>query len=194
MDLSWIAAAELGLAAYAAVAALSFLESISIVGLFVPGSSAVVVAAAAARAGWLRLDMVALAALLGALAGDLVSYWAGRRLADLPWLRARLATQRRAFDRAERLLAGFGALAVAVARCLPPTRSVTPLCAGALGVTRSAFAAGDAIGAAAWVGALVSMGQLAHWMLGGLPTPFLAGLSVLVTLGVLWLLLRNGGR
>jgi membrane protein DedA with SNARE-associated domain len=73
---------------------------------------------------------------------------------------------------------------------------VAPLVAGTLGVSPAAFLVGDAIGALAWIVALVAGGQLLHGVIGVLEPrwPILSlGLATVLGVGisVLWLLRRT---
>src|SRR5580704_12364418 len=57
----------------------AFLESVAVIGTFVPGSTAMFLAGALVGTGSLNLGWLFACALAGAIAGDGISYWLGRR-------------------------------------------------------------------------------------------------------------------
>ena len=143
---------SLGKWAYAAVAGLAFLETAALVGLAVPGETAVVAAGAAAAGG--ALDPVLLIALvwLAAAAGDLVSFALGRRLGR-PFIErhgARMGLGRDRLARVDGFYERHGGKAVLAGRFVGVLRAVTPLFAGASGLSVRRFVPYSVVGSLAW--------------------------------------------
>jgi undecaprenyl-diphosphatase len=128
----------------------SFLESLAFVGTFVPGSTAMFVAGALVGAGALNLGWVMVCAILGAIAGDAVSFWFGARYADTlaqmwPFRRhpGALAAGKRYFE-------AHGAKSVVLARFVGPMRAVVPVVAGISGMPPARFFVVNVVSALIW--------------------------------------------
>src|SRR5262245_6859327 len=57
----------------------AFLEALAVIGTFVPGSTTLFIAGALVGTGSLNLGWALAAGILGAVAGDGISYWIGHR-------------------------------------------------------------------------------------------------------------------
>lgn len=130
--------------------AVSMLDAIFIIGAFVPASIVLFGIGALVALGSLELWPAALIAACGALAGDAVSFWLGRRygerLFESPLLRRypeMIARGRAFFDR-------HGGKGVWIARFLGPVRSITPALAGASGMPAWLFLLADFCAAYLW--------------------------------------------
>lgn len=143
-----------------AIALISLVESLALVGLLVPG--VVLITASASLAGHqeLALPVVLLAAFLGAVAGDGVSFLLGytqhERAARL-WPLSRhpewLARGAHFFQR-------YGPLSVLFGRFVGPVRPVVPLIAGMLRMSPRTFTWVNLVSAALWAPAYVLPGYL----------------------------------
>jgi len=89
-----------GASYYLLIGALSFVESLALVGIFVPGSVLIVFAGFMAAHGKGDISTLVAVSAGGAILGDLVSYWAGARLGETlrqhPLFRKRQALMARA--------------------------------------------------------------------------------------------------
>lgn len=145
---------------YLAVAALVFVEDF---GLPVPGETVMLAAAVYAGAGRLNIVVVAAIAFLAAVLGDNVGYTIGRcgghRLITR-WGRYVLLTEER-LAKAEAFFARHGGKIVTVARFIEGLRQANGIIAGLAAMPWRRFLAFNALGAALWVGAWVSLGDLA---------------------------------
>ncbi|WP_244828688.1 bifunctional DedA family/phosphatase PAP2 family protein [Caballeronia sp. TF1N1] len=128
----------------------SFLESLAFIGTFIPGSTAMFIAGALVGTGALNLGWVMVCAVVGAIAGDAVSFWFGKRyatsIAQMWPFRAHpgaLVAGRRYFDK-------HGAKSVVLARFVGPMRAVVPVVAGVAGMTPARFLAVNIISALIW--------------------------------------------
>lgn len=146
--------------ALAAIAML--LETSVLVGLFVPGDTVVIVTATAVSS-FTEGFWLALAIVVGSLAGESIGFWLGRTVG--PRIRhsrlgARLGEHN--WSRAERYLASRGGPAVFISRFLPVLHSLVPLTVGMSGVfTYRRFLAWSAPACALWATAYVAVGSLA---------------------------------
>lgn len=119
----------------------ALLESLAIVGIFVPGIVLLFLVGAVVGFDPLLFAGCWLAASTGALAGDVLSYWLGRRFRDeIPGLWP--------LSRRPELLAGgqilftrHGGKGVFVGRFVGPIRPVVPLMAGMMGLRAALFLA-----------------------------------------------------
>jgi membrane protein DedA with SNARE-associated domain len=132
---------------YAVVFAVAALDAVLPV---VPSETILVAAAALAARGKLELPAVVALAAAGALLGDNVAYWLGRRLG--PRVRERLtgAAARRRLAWAHDQLARRGASVILVARFVPGGRTAATLTAGMVGLPWRRFLVYDLAAAALW--------------------------------------------
>ncbi len=180
------------------IAAIALVESLALVGLLVPG--VVLITAAASLAGHqeLALPAIMLAAFIGAVIGDWVSFWLGytqhQRVTRL-WPLSRhpewLARGARFFQR-------YGTLSVFFGRFVGPVRPIVPLIAGMLRMSPRAFTWANLASAALWAPAYVLPGYLLGrtWQqLFDIPEdarPLLVSLAaILVVLAVMFSWLRQ---
>lgn len=173
---------------YVAVFVAALLESLAVVGLFVPGTAVVITAGAAARAGEASTLLVIAAAALGAGAGGLFSFAFGLQLHGWKPLRPWLERHAEAVANAQRLLTRFGALAVFAASLLGPTRAFVPMLAGAGKMPARRFAVAHLSGSLVWALATVFAGGSAFALWERLPWQWSA--AVAAALLTAWL----GGR
>ncbi len=132
-------------------------------GVPVPGETSLVLAAVLAAQGQLSPVGVAAAGFLGAVLGDNAGYWIGRRwggrLAALPAV-GRFYTPER-FHQAERFFArGGGFTSVVFARFVAVLRILGGPMAGMHRMPWPRFLVANALGAAVWVGVIVTIGLL----------------------------------
>jgi undecaprenyl-diphosphatase len=130
--------------------ASTFAEAIVVVGAVVPGAALVIVLSGivgAARGAILPLILWALA---GALIGDGIAYWIGRRYG--PHLRERWPFRLKPdlFDRGARFFQKHGAKSLVIGRFVPGLRAFTPVAAGMLGMKPTVFFPASIIAALAW--------------------------------------------
>ena len=118
--------------AYSAIFLAALSEAIPVVGTVVPGSTLVVaISALAAGAGansWLLL----VAATVGAIVGDGVSFWLGRRYHREILRSWPLNRYPKLVERSNRFITRFGAASVFLARFTAVVRAFVPLIAGIL--------------------------------------------------------------
>ena len=177
------------LAVAAAVAALAMAEGVIVVGIFVPGTTIVLAIAAAAGAAGEGLWVVFVATAVGAVLGDVISFWVGwrRGMAIAGW--GPLRRQPGVFDKAREWFGDRGAMSVAVSRFVPAVRTVVPTFAGIARMSPTAFMVANAASGVVWAAAHVYGAGLAGGLLsavGGRLGAVLVGALVLLG-AALWL-------
>jgi len=144
--------------AYLSVFLVALVESLAIVGLIVPGVVMMLGAGALIATGALGFWPACLWAVVGAVAGDGLSYWLGRRyrgqLRDL-WPFTRYPES---LDTGIRFFEKYGGKSVAFGRFVGPVRAVIPLVAGMLGMTPGRFLLANVLSAVIWAPAYLLPG------------------------------------
>jgi membrane-associated protein len=190
---------DYGAWAYAVLFAIIFSETGFVVTPFLPGDSLLFVAGAIAAGGALDVHLLAVVMVAAAILGNSANYaigrWFGRRFftgAGSRWTNpAHLAKARAFYER-------HGGKAVVLSRFLPIVRTYIPFVAGMAQMPSARFTAYNAIGAAAWAGALTYAG----YFFGNIPwvrenlTLLIVGIVVvsLVPLGIAFLRSRMPAR
>ena len=128
------------------------LESAAFLGFLVPGETLTILAGVLASFGMLDLPKAMAIAVAGAIIGDNVGYYLGRRLGR-PWLEQhghRIGMRRDMLARVDRLFARHGGKAVLVGRFIGFLRAMAPFAAGASRLPYGTFVGYNAVGATAW--------------------------------------------
>jgi membrane-associated protein len=147
--------------AYATVFAAALLEAVPVIGAFVPGSSIIIGLSAFVAAGELGLAGVLASAMAGGAIGDGTAFLLGhiqqRRILGMWPLNAYPTI----VARSEAFFHRRGAIAVLLARFVPPVRAFVPVTAGALGMPPARFYTINIIAVGLWASAHVLPGALA---------------------------------
>lgn len=165
-------------------------ESLAIVGLIVPGIFFMVVFGALITTGYLDFGWTVTAAILGAIAGDGISYWLGRRyykqLCNLWPFRNRP----RLLERGEAFFHRHGGKSILFGRFVGPLRPVIPAIAGMLAMPRKRFILTNVGSALLW-GPVVLLPGMAFGLSLELAAEFAGRLSLLliILLLLLWAVL-----
>jgi membrane protein DedA with SNARE-associated domain len=185
--------ARLGPWSYVIIFAAAALECAAFVGLIVPGESLVLASGFFAHRGLLNVEAVMVAAALGAIAGDNIGYYLGRRLGRDWLLRhgSRFGIRQRRLDQAESFFKRHGPKAVFIGRFIGFARALVPFVAGASRMRYRQFLMYDALGAVLWTVAFVTLGYVlgSSWQVAerwiGRTSLVLAAVAVLVA-AVAW--------
>ncbi|PZT99920.1 MAG: DedA family protein [Brevundimonas sp.] len=138
-----------------------FVESLAIVGAFVPATGLLVAAGGLIAAGVLDPVSVIVGCVIGAVIGDAVSYWAGRRLGVKFLQRPMFRPHRRRIAWTRLYCRRYGIMSIFVGRFFGPLRAFVPLTLGMLRMRQRAFQFGNATSAVVWVLAMLAPGYLA---------------------------------
>jgi undecaprenyl-diphosphatase len=170
---------------YLIVGLATFLENSVGAGVIVPGETLVIIGGFYARVGDLWLPLVAFVAVGGAVAGDNLGFWIGRRFGRgfVERHGRRLFVTPERLERVERFYERHGGKTVFLGRFVPFVRSAGFIVAGIGGMPWRRFVGWDIAGAVIWGVANAVLGYLLgasyrDW------APY-AGLIVLVILGFL---------
>lgn len=153
----------LGAWAYLVVGALSFLETAALIGLAVPGELTVVIGGVAAAQGGVDLIPIFLVAWLCAAAGDIFSFFLGRRLGR-PFLEKhgpKVAISEAMLVKTEQIFARHGGKTILVGRFVGILRSLAPFIAGVSRMSPWRFVIVDVIGAGLWAATFTTLGYVA---------------------------------
>lgn len=166
-----------GWVVYLAVFGLPFLEAAVLLGFVVPGEAAVVFGGVVAGRGDLSLTLVLVVAIAGAILGDSVGYFVGRRYGhriQATRLGRRVGEQR--WGRAEDFLRRRGPVAVFVGRFTALLRAMVPGAAGMARMPYRTFVVFNVLGGAVWASACV----LGGWALGSVISTYISDVSYVV--------------
>jgi membrane protein DedA with SNARE-associated domain len=140
---------------YLTVFLAALLEAVPVLGTFIPGTTLILALSALIPAGDLKLVPVLTAAISGAILGDGAAYWIGHvRQRDILQIWP-LKNYPGVIAQSEAFFARFGALAVFLARFVPPIRAFVPVTAGALGMPPAKFYPANIPAAIIWAPAHV---------------------------------------
>lgn len=113
-----------------AVFVIAYLEALVGVGLVMPGSVLTVFSGLLAYQGKAGIISIMAAAALGALVGDLCSYWIGGRFGEIFWQRKFFRKRLDLLRKTELFFLEHGGKSVFIGRFLGPVRGLVPFIAG----------------------------------------------------------------
>lgn len=134
--------------------------------LFLPSETAIVaLSAIAARTGSPNIWLLIVGASIGAIIGDNIAYWLGRRLGTSRFKWMRKPRGAKAFAWAGRELEKRGAILIFTARYIPVGRIAVNFTAGATHFSWRRFALLDGVAVVTWAGYSVAVGTFAgRWV------------------------------
>lgn len=136
----------------------AFLESLAVIGTFVPGSTAMFVAGALVGTGAVNLGWLFAFAIAGAVAGDGISYWIGRRYRERLGQIWPFSTHPGILTAAQQYFVKHGARSVIFARFIAPLRALVPVVAGMVGMSPLRFLGMNVLSALIWAPAHIVPG------------------------------------
>jgi membrane protein DedA with SNARE-associated domain len=140
---------------------VTFGESMVLIGAFFPATVLMVIAGGLAGAGVVHPAPVLLWCIVGASAGDAVSYWIGRKVGPRAWRHPRLKPHRRGLARARLFFRKYGVASIYLCRFMGPVRAFVPLIAGVTAMNQRRFQLANVGSAAVWVPIMLAPGYLA---------------------------------
>ena len=174
--------------AYTLVFFAALIEAIPVAGVFVPGSVTIIAISALVPSSGLGLWPLLIAAIAGAIAGDGLAFWLGRRFHREILGRWPLNRYPRVAASSEAFFLRHGGKSVFLGRFTPALRAFVPLFAGILHMPARRFYVSNVLSALIWAPAHVIPGVLlgASLSLAGAVAGRLAAL-LLALLAVAWL-------
>jgi len=158
--------AQYGVAVYALLFAIVFVETGLVIMPFLPGDSLLFIVGALCGADLMSLPLAMLVLAVAAIMGDQVNYSIGHYFGPkvFQWEDSRLFN-RAAFDKAHAFYEKYGGITIVLARFMPFIRTFVPFVAGVAAMTRSKFTAYNVAGGLFWVLSLT----IAGYFFGNLP-------------------------
>lgn len=175
----------------------AFGESFAFVSLLFPGTTVLIAAGTLLSGGTLPYASILVSAILGAVLGDSVSYWLGRRFGGgiariWPFTR-----HPELLPRGIEFFERHGGKSVFIGRFFGPIRAVIPLAAGVMRMPRGRFWFANVTSALVWAPMLLFAGDLAgeagDRLIGSANTLVLVfgGLTLFGIAGIVWAALRS---
>ena len=153
---------RLGKWTYLLVGALAFFETGAFIGLVAPGETALLLGGLVAGQG--RIDVLTMIAIVwaAAVAGDLTSFYLGRRLGRAFMVKhgARVQITEERLRQVERFFDRHGGKAILIGRFVGLVRAIAPFLAGSSGMPLRRFLPYDVIGAGLWGSSFVLLGYV----------------------------------
>lgn len=148
-----------GLWVYALLFLIVFVETGVVVMPFLPGDSLLFVVGAMCGVGLMDYTLAVVLLFIAAVLGDQTNYTIGRAIGPkvFQWEQSRFFNKR-AFDQAHAFYEKYGGITIIAARFMPFLRTFAPFVGGVAQMTRSKFTAYNVVGAALWVGGIVTAG------------------------------------
>ena len=144
---------------------LAFGESLAFVGLFFPTTALLFAVGGLIQQGTLDFWPIVLCSIVGAAAGDAVSYWMGRTLGDRLSQMWPFRNRPHLLARGELFFIKHGTLSIALCRFLGPLRAIVPLTAGMLHMPHRAFQIANVLSAIVWVPVMLAPAAVTMWVL-----------------------------
>jgi undecaprenyl-diphosphatase len=140
-------------------------ECVFVLGLLVPSTPVLLLAGSLMAVGKLQFWPIYLAAVLGAIVGDTISYWFGRLLEHRVKEIWPFRNYREQIVKGEAFFKRHGGKSVFIGRFIPGVKAVVPGIAGMLGMEWPHFFVINVISAFAWAAAhIVPAMLLANWL------------------------------
>lgn len=169
---------------------ISLAESLAIIGSIVPGSVTMTAIGILAGSGVLRVDLTLIAAILGAIAGDSISYFLGYYYSDRLYERWPFRKYPSLLYYGKQYVEKHGGKSVLIGRFIGPLRSIIPLIAGMLHMKQWRFFIANTLSAVGWsflyVMPGVVIGAASHELTPESATHFF--IIILIGLAGIWLL------
>jgi membrane protein DedA with SNARE-associated domain len=143
------------------VAALAFAESLVFLSLLVPFTAMIVASGVLLASGVLDPWVILPWGILGAAAGDAVSYWIGRYFGRRVHRIWPFSSDPELLERGHRFFMRWGVLSVFLGRFFGPLRAVVPLVAGMMEMQQTRFQIANVGSAILWLPLLMLPGAVA---------------------------------
>ncbi|MDF2901049.1 MAG: hypothetical protein K0Q62_1108 [Phenylobacterium sp.] len=144
-----------------ALGVVTLLESLVLIGAFIPATALMVMAGGLIAAGVLDPMQVIFWCVAGAVVGDAISYELGRRLGPQTLRRPLFREHRRKIARTRLFTRRYGAASIFIGRFFGPLRAFVPLVTGLLGMRRRTFQLANTVSAVVWVLVILAPGYFA---------------------------------
>lgn len=140
---------------------IAFGESLVLVGLLIPATALMLAIGGLVGTGIVSPLPVIAAAVVGAVLGDIVSYWLGRWLGPRVVHRPPLLRYREQVAQARLFFRRFGFASIFVGRFFGPVRATMPMVAGMMRMDQRRFQFANVSSAIVWAPVMLAPGWLA---------------------------------
>ena len=154
-----------GMATYAILFLVIFVETGLVFVPFLPGDSLLFVAGAFAALGSLNVFVLLILLMLAAIAGDTANYWIGHFLGEKIISNKRFHISEKSLEKTRAFFQKHGGKTIIIARFVPIIRTFAPFVAGIGAMHYGKFLLYNIIGAVSWV----LVGTLAGYFFGNIP-------------------------
>lgn len=158
--------ASYGMWAGPIVGLLAFGESLAVIGVLIPATAVMIAIGGLIGAGTLDPIPIYVWAVIGAILGDWLSYWIGRRIGPSVYRRWPLNRHRSMVARTRLFFRKYGFLSIFFGRFLGPVRATIPLVAGVMEMAGKPFQIANLLSALLWVPLMFAPGYLAGSSVG----------------------------
>ncbi|BAO44684.1 DedA family protein [Thiolapillus brandeum] len=172
------------------IVALLTLESLPIIGLFMPGVFLMVGLGSLSGTSYLSFADCVLYSVIGAVLGDSIGYWLGYLGIERSFLHPHGKRSQSGHAMAEQLLKRHGRLAVFLGRFVWFFHPAVPFLAGVTGIRPGWFYLADLPAVILWVIVYAGIGHWATGMARDRTLEFMVGMGVVLILVGAWFLLR----
>ncbi|BAO43150.1 VTT domain-containing protein [Thiolapillus brandeum] len=138
---------------------MAFAESLAVVGIMVPGVAVMFAVGALIGTGALDFWLMVLWAILGAVAGDGLSFWLGKRYQQQLTGLWPFSKHPAMLEKGMAFFRRYGGKSVAIGRFFGPVRAVIPLVAGMMNMSSPAFLFANVLSALVWAPAYLLPGM-----------------------------------
>lgn len=172
----------------------AFLETALVVGLLLPGSTLLLLLGALSAAGYLDFGDLLWFAVAGAILGDNLNYWLGRRYGH-QWIQEGVwFLKPEHFEQTRQFFDAHGAKSVFLGRFIPSIKEIAPFVAGSVGMRRRTFLFWNVLGGIGWglvwIGGGYLFGQSLNLAQTWMSRAGMAAFVFLLVWLLLWLLKR----
>ncbi len=181
---------------YLGIFGIIFAESGLLIGVFLPGDSLLFTAGFLASQGYLNILVLISISFIGAVTGDGVGYWLGRKFGPKVFTRKdSIFFSQDHVERAHIFYKKYGGRAIIFARFIPVGRTLAPIIAGVGGMHYPTFLFYNVIGGAFWAVGLPLVGFYLGSVIPNVDRymiPIVAGIVVASVLPGIIHFLKNG--
>lgn len=157
---------HIGLLGYWVVLLIALLESLAFVGLVVPGTTLILIIGFMAAQGWLDFGDLIWFAAVGAIIGDVISFYLGKySIGKFKW-QGKIFSKKN-LEKGEKFFEQYGYSSVFLARFFGPLRPVVPFVAGMFKMRPRSFVFLNVVSAFAWAVVYLSVGYLFGHIISG---------------------------
>lgn len=169
---------------------ISLTESLAIIGSIIPGSVSMTAIGILAGSGVMRIDLTLIAATLGAIAGDSLSYFIGYYYSNSLYEKWPFRTYPKLLIYGTQFFQSHGGKSVLIGRFVGPLRSIIPVVAGIVRMQQWRFLLANVVSAIGWsvlyVFPGILIGAASHELSPEVATRLF--IIILVGLALVWLL------